>query len=286
LTLYIVYKDRNFLDKSEWLSFFKKRVLRILPLFSLITILTFFISRNFSYFSLKTLFLNVTGLFSIFSSDKYIVTGGWSVGNELFFYLLFPILMLFTKRISWIVACLLLSWGIAIYFAFFVLKNFSALGGDSWKIYINHFNQLFLFVSGIGIGKFLTSKQTDIILLLIFTLLIIIFIIFPVSGDIIQIASGSNRIIFSILSVLICASIYKLSISLPRFIFLPLLILGEISYGIYLIHPIIFKIVFKGVGRYFYNETILFSISILLTLLVSYISYITIERYFINLGKR
>ncbi|WP_238327376.1 hypothetical protein, partial [Rodentibacter pneumotropicus] len=64
------------------------------------------------------------------------------------------------------------------------------------------------------------------------------------------------------------------------------LILGEISYGIYLIHPIIFKIVFKGVGRYFYNETILFSISILLTLLVSYISYITIERYFINLGKR
>ncbi|WP_143530088.1 acyltransferase family protein, partial [Rodentibacter trehalosifermentans] len=86
LTLYIVYKDRNFLDKSEWLSFFKKRVLRILPLFSLVTILTFCLSRNFSYLSFKILFLNITGLFSIFSSSEYIATGGWSIENELFFY--------------------------------------------------------------------------------------------------------------------------------------------------------------------------------------------------------
>src|SRR4029079_15851609 len=100
------------------------------------------------------LFLNVTGLFGLFKWDAYIATGAWSIGNELVFYLFFPVLVFSAKRskpffyLFCLTALLLFIW-----FAYFKISSESSLVKE-WRNYINPLNQSFLFVGGFLIGYF------------------------------------------------------------------------------------------------------------------------------------
>ena len=94
VALSIVYNKK--LDLSSTPSFFTKRVFRILPLLCLSIILNIYlfdISPGF-----RKVFLNMTGLFSFIDHDAYITTGSWSIGNEIVFYTIFP-LLIFSKKI-------------------------------------------------------------------------------------------------------------------------------------------------------------------------------------------
>lgn len=97
IILYLLYAN-NLKVIGDVIVFLKRRVWRIYPLFILVTIMTAIPILGFNLKDLSKLFLNVTGLFSILAWDKYIPTGGWSIGNELFFYLFFAFVFFYLKK--------------------------------------------------------------------------------------------------------------------------------------------------------------------------------------------
>ena len=91
LTLYHVYFNLE-PSKKNILHFIIKRVFRIVPLFALITILSVLMVNQPIEFT--NLILNLTCLFGFINPTGYYTTGGWSIGNEMVFYLFLIILIL------------------------------------------------------------------------------------------------------------------------------------------------------------------------------------------------
>lgn len=219
-------------------QFFVRRVFRIFPLLWLVTIAALLLARVMP--DLLDLFLNLSGLFGFVAWDTYFSPGVWSIGNELVFYALFPFIVLAAKR----------RWGLAIaggvlgvfylYFAFFGIDPSSDLA-EEWSIYINPLNQAFLFYLGFLIGHVLHAKNVKPLALhLGLWLSLALFIVWPTTANHMDIVTGWNRVVFTLLCVVMCAAVFKLRPSLPKPLHLPLVTLGHASYSVYLLHPIVF----------------------------------------------
>lgn len=95
LTMYHVYAGR--MDSLRQVrTFFVRRAFRIFPLLWLVSIATLVLARKWP--DPVTAFLNATGLFGFVDWDGYIALGAWSIGNELVFYALFPLVVLTLRR--------------------------------------------------------------------------------------------------------------------------------------------------------------------------------------------
>lgn len=290
LTLFYVYFNRIEFNKKELLFFFKKRVFRIFPLLWLVTLLSILLSREVPDF--LDLFLNLTGLFGFVQWDKYFSAGVWSIGNELVFYVFFPFFLIFMKKSKLLmILTSVILLGLYIYFAFVKLTPDLTLG-EQWKNYINPLNQVFLFLGGFLIaffGENIKLKNSIIFLILISS--ISLFIFYPVSGDSINLVTETNRLVFTFICFLVCLCFYKLNIKLPNFMHKPLIFLGEASYSIYLVHPIVWTIaivVSKIFSKYLFPipTSVMLFMSVILTLITSYYVYQYFEKYFIKLGKK
>ncbi len=291
LTLYHVYFDRLKYSTREILDFAKKRVLRIFPLLWLASILSIIFYKFHP--SIFDLFMSLTGLFGFFKWDTYFATGAWSIGNELVFYVFFPaFLFLLKNNKAGFFLFALIIFAIGGYFAFFKLKE--ALGTeDAWSIYVNPLNQVFLFLTGIIIGYYLKNKRVNQISnLTVLGLAILLFIFYPSNGPGMELTVGLNRVIFSSLCAAIIACFYKLELQVPDFLHKPLTLLGETSYSVYLLHPLVYTIVvfiLKLISKSGYNFNItgfIIPISLIGTIFTSYIVYKYYEKFFIRLGGK
>ena len=288
LTLYLVYYDKMQPNKEDVLLFIKKRFLRIFPLLWLATIATIFIATK----TPETLdvVLNLTGLFGFIKWGSYVAVGAWSIGNELVFYVFFPFFILFTR--SYKLLMVMLSFIIFLLFLYFtfIKLNPNVPISRQWVDYVNPLNQVFFFLIGYLIGAFLktvTINNSITILFLVFGLSIFAF--YPVDGDAINIVTGFNRLVLTFSCILICIGFYKLTIKVPYIIHKPLAILGEASYSVYLLHPILYYLI--GLTFPFFNEhSIYFStkgriiISAIITIIVSYFVYTYFEKHFMRKG--
>ncbi|MBE9583140.1 acyltransferase [Mucilaginibacter sp. JRF] len=283
LTLYIVYADRFQITALDIKNFILKRVFRIYPLLCLVTLSTVFLAdRNISA---KSIVLNVTGAFGFVAWNKAIAVGAWSIGNELVFYvffLIFMILLLKQRALFWLLAAVI--YGLAIYFAFFKIDASKALP-TQFGIYQNPLNQVFLFLSGFLLGHFF--KKVSVNAWVAFGIIvtgILIFTFYPVYGDRTGIITGVNRIVFSVLCILICLGFYKFKVELPKFLHVPLLFFGEISYSIYLLHPLIFDGLKKALPQS--SDVLFVSLSFVIAFTLSYAVYMLIERRFVRIGGK
>lgn len=93
LTLSIVYLGKLEFTKSSIGEFYFKRAVRVIPLLWLATILQILIESNRGWPPVKKLLSNVTVFYGSFKPSTFIVGGAWSIGNEILFYLLFPLLV-------------------------------------------------------------------------------------------------------------------------------------------------------------------------------------------------
>ncbi len=289
LTLYHVYSYKMKPSMEDVISFFKKRIFRIFPLLWLVTILAILLSRKIPNF--KDLSLNLSGLFGFVRWDKYFSTGAWSIGNELVFYVFFPIFILFIKKFKPLFILLsFVIFGLYLYFAFSILRPDVGLS-EQWKNYVNPLNQVFLFLCGFLISLLLQEKKMKTqyilpVLLFAFGL----FISYPVEGDNIHLVTGFNRLIFTAACCIICLCFFKLTYQLPAFIHTPLSMLGEASYSVYLLHPIVWSIATiatKLFSQYVFNipDILKLCLSVIVTLVVSYYVYQRFEKYFMKLGR-
>lgn len=278
LTLYLVYEKR-----FNLLEFCIKRIFRIFPLLWLAIIGTIVVTGYIPNF--KGLFLNITGLFGFIKPAAYVGTGMWSIGNELVFYTFFPLFIYLLNKKKLFVLFVSILFFIYLAFAFYFLTPRQTIE-DQWAIYVNPLNQIFLFASGIIMG--LIFKNTRIKANSFFLILsCFCFIFFPVEGDKIAVLTGWNRLFFTLVTFFICLCSYKNVYELPFSLHKPLQFLGEASYSLYLLHPIIWFSISKIFGTF---HIVLPSISMIiiavsLSLGISYYVYNYFERYFIQLGK-
>ena len=285
LTLYHVYFDKMTFSIGELMSFFRKRIFRIFPLLWLTTIVAIVLSKKTPDFT--DLFLNLSGLFGFVKWDTYFSTGVWSIGNELVFYVFFPFFVSFTKRIRPLMLLLsLILFGIFLYFTFFVFTTTSPLS-DQWSNYINPLNQVFLFLGGFLIGFFLQKvKLTNALAVTLLLASLTLFVFYPATGDVITIVTGMNRLLFTTCCFLICIGFYKATIHVPAGIHTPLSLLGEASYSIYLLHPIVYNLVrFISKNLIPMPDVIRLAIAIISTLLLSYFVYQHFEKFFMKWGR-
>ncbi len=288
LTLYLVYHSKITNSRTDVLDFFKKRIFRIFPLLWFAIISSALISGEWPGF-LK-LCNNLIGLFGFTDWDGYLATGAWSIGNELVFYTFFPLLIysIYKSRYLFIFLSILLFL-IYIFFAFQVFNPNMALI-DQWRNYVNPLNQIFLFLGGILIGYVFEKIEINKYLVIaVFLIGICLFVFYPSESDAISIVFGWSRLVFTLSCFMICFSFYKMNVKVPSIINRPLMFFGEISYSLYLLHPIVYTligIILTYLSSYFKLPT--FShllISIILSIVVSYISYNYFEKYFIKMAK-
>lgn len=288
LTLYLVYHGNLIFSKPSIFSFFVRRFFRIYPLLWVSMALTLLLDKG--KYSFEHLFLSFTGLFGFVAPTKYIGLVTWSIGNELVFYSLFPLLLLTLERKKSMFY--IISGGLILtnlYFVFFEFNPKSVLHGQ-WSTYVNPLNHIALFISGITLGYLVANGRIQLsfkaqIALLIFGVIGLFF--YPASGDLIHIVQGWTRVCLVLFSCLICLGFYNFSYQPPKMVHHFFKNIGEVSYSIYLIHPICFTVLVR-LNQQIFDIKIryLFLVYILVTLLMSNFFYNVLEKPFIKLGRK
>jgi peptidoglycan/LPS O-acetylase OafA/YrhL len=104
--------------------------------------------------------------------------------------------------------------------------------------------------------------------------------------DRVLIITGINRWLFTLVCFTLCLALYNLKIELPRLFHKVGIFFAEISYCLYLVHGLCFMYSQKILNSTLenYPERIRFLFAVALT--ISYLSYVSLEKYFIGQGKK
>ena len=218
-------KERSI--KKSVTSFYKKRIIRIVPLYYLLTLGWMIIGGTFfTYFSGDLLDRFIYSILFLPQKDTFpVLYLGWSLNYEMFFYLIFGISLLFKEnRYFFIIGFFILSYLIGLFFKF--ENAFYKMATDFLNFY---------FISGIILAlllhKFTLSRKAALSLctggILLFS-----FYFFRQNIEIGEFVS-LIIITFFVLSFLILDFNFQLKGN-RFFVFL-----GDISYSLYLSHPFV-----------------------------------------------
>lgn len=293
LTLYHVYSATMGPTWRDIGSFAKKRLFRIYPLLWLALILSILLIylKGSGEVSFYQIVINFTGTFGFFDWDNTLTAGEWSIGNELVFYVMFPLFMLVAKRFSSFIALLIaLHLGIYLYFTFWLIDPSVSLP-DQWGTFINPLNQSFYFLAGFLIGYFFKErKYSDKVAVGLILLGLILFLFTPATGMRVNLIIGVPRLLLTLSCILICLGAYKFTAKVPHLIHKPLVFLGEISYSLYLLHPLVFQaltlvyvaLLAQGIAL---PATSVAALTFFMAIFVSYLSYRFVEKPFIRMAR-
>lgn len=289
LSMALVY-TKFIRDLQSSVSFFIRRIFRIWPLLWLVVFIVtagqLFLNKSVDWFRVL---INLTTIFSFISPGSYINTGAWSIGNEVVYYALTPIIIrLFKIRLLYGNIIFVITLLVGLYFACFSISNKTTLA-NQWQIYINPFNNLFFYCAGIAIyfnldGIYIRRKNAILIMLGAS----LVFSFYPAAGDQVNIVTGVNRVIFSLASIVMVIAFYKIEISNCEFFDRLFTWFGMIAYGLYLLHPLMFQftqIFFRRIGLIDFPVLVIFT-TIGLTIFVSGLAFRWLEVPLIGVGKR
>ncbi|MDJ1500507.1 acyltransferase [Xanthocytophaga agilis] len=282
ITLYLVNARTFNFDLESFVTFGIKRVTRIFPLLYLCIALTMLFS---GWPHWKNILLNLTGLFGFTQYTGGIAHASWSIGMEIVFYFTFPVFFLLLRwKQYWLFALLVIvSFAVGYYYAF-ILINPNIPIEDQWsKVYIKPGNHLYFFAGGIALGyfkkNFFYPNQT--LLNIGIVICLILFAIFPTESNLSDHIWGYNRLFFAMLSFALCWCFAVSNWQFPNLIHKTLHFLGEKSYSIYLLHPIVYH--FYHIS--YLSTPIKFGLSFVSTLFLSHIVYSLIEYPAMAWGK-
>lgn len=289
MSLYVAYRSTSW-NKAEIITFWKRRFLRIAPVYW-IACLGVLILLNQSQ-PVKTIAQNLTLTFGFLDYARYIPTGGWSIGNEICFYLLFPALIISTRHIYVFSALCIALFIPYVVFAFDTLDSGSGLA-KHWKSYIHPFNQAFLFASGIILAKISTHarhiRPSNIICFALFATSIAGLFLYGNTPEAIDLVTSANRMIFTAFSLIACYACFNMHTSGKTLLEKCLKHLGEISYSVYMLHALLFLLLQKHLYKGFIKNLTLsqfaFFIVVPIVLIAATYCYKRVEVPFIRLGR-
>ncbi|WP_170828500.1 acyltransferase family protein [Chryseobacterium soldanellicola] len=290
--LLLIEKEKN--GRINLKNFYWRRILRIWPLYYLVLFLSYFIfNPDYSFGRILLSVLIFPNVAFAIRETWDVSPQIWSIGVEEQFYIVWPLLFIFISKkkkalfyiAGLIIILTLLPFGLKfINLVFFKSEEFYTI--ISRFFYGTKFNCL-------GIGAllgFIFFKNKDGIskILLTYNFLTIIFTLLPFVLWFFKFKT--EHLNDELYAVLFAFSIYnivrhpKINIdnAVTRF-------LGKISYGIYLYHWTIIILVVKYMPKYdaFYLYNLLLYASVLgLTIFISWLSFVTYERFFLNIKKK
>ena len=300
LITYLLLVEETKFSSIDVGRFYLRRILRIWPLYFFIVILAFFVLPNIGIFErpnfgkdviyqhffekLLLYFLFFSNLaLSIFGITPF-VSHTWSIGTEEQYYLIWPLVLRFVKRNRLLFMVLIIVLYLLVQF---FLKSSLSNQFPFRHVFIGFWKLFKIDCMAIG-GLFalLHFQKNKLVILLskpiVFfpvLLITIVFILFGVRFPWLH---------YEIYAFLFGIIILNLSTKGPTFLEIaPLNYLGNISYGIYMYHPIaivlalnICKSIFEGPNGW------MFPISIGLAIGMSAISYRYLESYFLKFKSK
>lgn len=292
LITFLLLKEKEFFGKINFKNFYIRRILRIWPLYYFIVILSLFILPNFSILYINESFFEfqnnietikiITLFIFILPNVLYLIkpiafaAQTWSIGVEEQFYLIWPFIVNRFKKYKLVFISVILF-----YWLFYWFLSLNLLDKLPYINLFKNFYELFkIDVLSIGaLGAVLYNEKSKVCDLVNSTLvffisifaLIIMYFYLPNEIEIF-------RIIYAILFLIIILNLIlneKLENLFENKWFNHL---GKISYGIYMYHQILIVLTINLVLKYFKNiglieNVIIYTFSIILTLLISHLSY-------------
>lgn len=256
-------------------TFYKKRVVRILPFFALLTgidLCKCLVENHFSFSNevvgeLWECFANVTLLFGLVPDHNISVVGvGWFLGTIFVFYLLFPFfsVLMKTKKRMWISLVISLIWVFAVENYFAPVKG--TFAGKRNILMASPFfvsgGLLFLYKEQIFF--FFRMKSARIVFAVLLVSYTIFFFMFPEYRF-----SHSNLIMYVmwIVFAMIDSKFYGETTLLKNKV---VFFLNGISMELYLCHLMFFRIIEKiHLEKFVSNHDILYCLSLFLTIIAS-----------------
>jgi peptidoglycan/LPS O-acetylase OafA/YrhL len=303
LITYLLLAERKQTDTIAIKKFYTRRILRIWPLYYLILILGFFVLPNIAIFQIPTSGLVNTGdtiqlslFFLLFANIGFIVYGNvayidqtWSVAVEEQFYLVWPFIIKIFKRILPALLFIIILFGLLriffthlfykaeIYHYFYWFFKYTridtmAIGGLFAYMLFNNYRRTLVLIYNIYVQ-----------IITVILLLILLFSGYPLP----YIHQQVYALLFGIVIINAAANGRSLLSGKVK----ALDYFGKISYGIYMYHNIMVVLSLKLCAWYFNPSSTLFLITsylvaIVLTLLISHLSYRYFERFFLSLKKK
>jgi peptidoglycan/LPS O-acetylase OafA/YrhL len=296
-TLFLSFKNRFAKENFPVKNFFIRRFFRIAPMYYLAIVYYLFQDGFGARYWLGdaeriTVFNILSNITFLHSFYPYFITslvpGGWSVGIEMIFYLFVPLLFLKIKNITQAVNLFIIV-SILRYVLLLFLHSITPITDRGlWENYLYFFlpNQLPVFTLGILLYFIIVEKQTIFDISYKSILLISSFILLNLSTGINVIFP--NITLFGIGFMLLAIGLSK---GKNKFLINPLLIhIGKISYSMYLVHFAVLHVMRKLFVRYpmenvYVSFTIMYLSVIIITVIISTVTYNRIEIPFQNLGK-
>lgn len=291
LSLSIVYHGK-IVSSNDFGKFLLKRVFRIAPLFWISVSSALFIGFAGSFFKyqnfqidLYVVLLNYFLLFGFVDPSAYLSTGAWSIGNEMVFYVIFPILFFASSKRPWIISIgVVLSVVIGVVISTFVLDESRPLV-DQWRVYVNPLNQLFLFLGGVAIGIYTKPTASRRFVAIVAIAAFLIFWFYPVDGDRVRLVTDFGRILFSTACFLFVWATYVSNISFSGYINRAMLFFGESCYSIYLMHPLVATVVIFATSRMGIPLLWGYVLAGIMTIGVSWVTFRYVEKPMMRIGE-
>lgn len=245
----------------EFKSFITKRIIRIVPLYYILSIAWMVLGGNFLlYFDSE----HISRVYNSFlflpqKSTPPVLFLGWSLNYEMFFYLLFGLTLFFKKK-RYLVLCTFFTILICLGLIFKFSNPYLKMATDFINIY---------FLIGIIFGLFYNmvklSKKTVMMICIIG---VCCFMTFYFSNII---TSSFLPVTLLVLSFLL---LDKLAIPSSS----TLVYLGNISYSLYLIHPFVQIAFRRWKTDNIFMGTLVFIIEIIAVIILSSISFELVEK--------
>jgi len=176
-------------------------------------------------------------------------------------------------------------------FAYVILDAGRPLAGQ-YAAYVNPLNQAFLFMSGILLAWWVKPFSIGWTAYPLLLLLMLIFWAVPASADPISIVAGHERMVLSAVCIAVVAMAFASGVRYSHLAGRALRTLGDLSYAVYLIHPVVaiglmlVAIQMGQPGTGIQMLYWLFAVGVPLTLILSYASYRLLETPFLRAGGR
>jgi peptidoglycan/LPS O-acetylase OafA/YrhL len=304
----LLERERGLTGGINVRAFYVRRILRIWPLYFLVFFGLVFLNnvlpRAGADSPTKWLF------FMLFAGNWYITFNGWieypvnpmwSLSVEEQFYIIIPFLALLGRRalIAVNIAVLAISYGVIVYYAngFTAASNFSG----QWT---NSFVQFQFFAGGMLLALFLRGRQPDWHIATRLSLIavavaswLVAFMVFGIKADLPRSTVAESLAGWPL--VLAGAALMLIGmLGMPRrFLPRPLIYLGRISYGLYLIHIFFFWLVYyklkpwlihvtEAAGMGPWRDTVGALIAFAATVFFASLLYRVVETPFLRLKRR
>ena len=282
-TLHQVYGSQE-INETNLRRFFLNRAFRIMPLYIAVVGVQFLFA-SWGRVNVAEFALNVTLLFGLTNPGQTSGTpGGWSIGVEAVFYLLFPMLLLFRNTLS---LGLVFICTLAINHLYTGMTyTMPAMEKAHWTFHIQPTTFLCFFVGGMFLAKFgvpkMRTNQWMGAAIIVATMVAMFTLphLLGVSRKEILAGWEAKLMIAASLAVVVLGAAVDLNGFLERLA----RFLGEISYALYLIHLLVYGQVVRWLPEIGTLPTI--AVSAALSVSLSKIIYDLFENPIRGWGKR